>query len=124
MYERTEALLNNSVQHLCLTITLWMVGRAHAELSTAKLEQFLPKTTYEKRVTVRYQAPGHTMNLSDDIHEQTSYRMGCMGCGQHAQMDPFGKSIHNNKNNSVTMIRRKANNEVKGEVFPWPVRNG
>lgn len=36
-------LLNDTIQHLCLTISLWMICKAYVQLGSTQLEQVFPK---------------------------------------------------------------------------------
>lgn len=50
----SQVLLKKLINHLGLTICLWVIGQTHLEVGPLKLEQLLPKVTGKHQISVTY----------------------------------------------------------------------
>jgi len=72
MCKRAKVVFQNTVQNFGFR----MVSCTHAQFSTTKFKEILPKVTNEDGVVVGHKATGHTMVLADKVKEKCSYFVG------------------------------------------------
>lgn len=96
-----------------------MIGRAEPQLGATRAKQGLPELANEKGVSVGDEATRELVYLHDNVNKEGSHRENCVGCWQHAQMNPLGETIDHHENGRVAAIVWKASNKIKGQVLPW-----
>ena len=70
MDEGAQALFYDSIQHLYLSVALWMIHRAHSQLCATPVKQFLLELTQEQWVSIRDQAARQPVDFPYYVHEQ------------------------------------------------------
>lgn len=70
MNKGSKTLFYDTVQHLCLTIDLRMVGGAHPQGHATEPKQVLLEAAQKQGTMVCDQAPRHAVNFTHDIHEE------------------------------------------------------
>jgi len=73
MDKRTEVLLQNSVEDLCLAIRFSVIRCTHVESSTTQAKKFAPKLTNEDRVVVKYKTVWYVMIFADNIKKKLGH---------------------------------------------------
>ena len=93
--------LNNPISPFCLTISLRVVRRTHAQLRASQAKQSTPKLAGKAGIPVRHKLLRIPMVAEHVRVEKMSNVFGGTGCSRRRNVYHLGQAIHENSNGVV-----------------------
>jgi hypothetical protein len=91
------------VKSFGLTIRLWVIGRAPAQLDIGEFKQLRPKVAGKDTITVRYDSTWKPMQSVDIVEDGFCNPGCCKWVTKSNKVCILGKQIHNDQNAVVRM---------------------